>query len=180
MKNLALVVLLTSCFFASHAVAQQTKNSLIVITGNGEVTAKNDQAKVTFFVEERDKDKGLAASRVNKKMNEGIEILKKSDPEAKLETHRYSTEAVYAKQTPTDKTQKIIGWEVRQYVELTTNNLEKLPKTVASVQNILALENLNFGLSDPLKQKLDAERLENAYKNMQGRLLVIAKAMGKC
>ena len=91
MKNLALVVLLTSCFFASHAVAQQTKNSLIVITGNGEVTAKNDQAKVTFFVEERDKDKGLAASRVNKKMNEGIEILKKSDPEAKLETQIFKS-----------------------------------------------------------------------------------------
>jgi uncharacterized protein YggE len=55
----------------------------------------NDQATITLSVEEVDKDKALAASRVNQKMKQGLEIVKKADPQASLQTQGYYTYPVY-------------------------------------------------------------------------------------
>jgi uncharacterized protein YggE len=39
------------------------------------------------------------------------------------------------------------AWRVGQYLEVTTTNLDKLPKTVAAAQKILTLNSINFGLT---------------------------------
>jgi len=180
MKRIALAMLISAgMLFTQQICAQQTKNSLVIVTGTGEVKAKNDLAMVTFLVEENDKDKAVAASRVNMKMKDGIEILKKSDPEALLSSHGYYTRAIYTEVTATNKIRKLTGWTVGQYLELSTKNVDRLPATVASAQKTLTLEDINFGLLDSTKKNLNASRLEAAYQNMQEKLQVIAKAMGR-
>ena len=47
------------------------------------------------MIEEQDKDKTAAASRVNQKMKQGTEIIRREDPQAKLKTHGYYTYPVY-------------------------------------------------------------------------------------
>ena len=78
-----------------HLKTLPTTGTLVVVPAYGEVKHANDQAVVTLAIEEQDKDKADAASRVNTKMKQGLEIVKKADPQARLKTQGYYTYPVY-------------------------------------------------------------------------------------
>ena len=84
----------------AQAQALPTSGTLVVVPANGEVVHANDQVTVTLAIEEQDKDKAAAASRVNQKMNQGAAIVKKADPQAVLKTQGYYTYAVYPETAP--------------------------------------------------------------------------------
>lgn len=180
-SQLLFTALLATASLAAHAQAVQTTGSLVVIPASGEITLPNDEAHATLNVEEQDKDKAKAATRVNQKMNQGIDIVKKMDPKAQLKTRGYYTYAVYADDSArTPKKQRaIVGWRVGQYLDLTTGDLGSLPKTVAAAQSVLGLNNLNFGLSPASVKKLDAALINATYKNLNERIVAIAAAMGR-
>lgn len=159
-----------------------SNGTLVIVPADGEVTHANDEATLTFMVEEHDKDKAAAASRVNQKMKQGMDIIRKSDPDAKLKSYGYYTYPVYPEDQPRPLAGKILmpaGWRVGQYIEMRTSSLEGLPKTVAAAQRLLALNGLQFGLSEKTAKKLDESRIDAAYKNLTGRIAAIAKAMGR-
>lgn len=180
MKKLVTLSAVILCSLLSTQVqAQQTKGSIVMVSGSGEVKADNDQAKATFFVEEQDKDRVAAASRVNQSMKQGTELIKKADPEGKLATRGYYSYPIYSDSSANNKVRVITGWRVGQYLDLTTKNIQQLPATVSSAQQVLALNGLSFGLSDETSKRLEAARLDAAYKNMQERAQIIASAMGR-
>ncbi|MDB5909681.1 MAG: hypothetical protein JWP34_3795 [Massilia sp.] len=167
-----------------HAqTAPATGGTLVIVPAFGEVTHPNDQATATFLVEEQDKDKAAAASRVNQKMKQGLEILRKEDPQATLKTQGYYTYPIYPERRPlpdgTVPKQIPSGWRVGNYVEMKTTNLAVLPKTAAAAQKILALNNLSFGLAPATLKKLDDQRIAATYKNLNERIASIASAMGR-
>jgi uncharacterized protein YggE len=168
---------------ASQAYAQSTSGTMVVVPAFGEVTHANDQATATFAVEEQDKDKAVAASRVNQKMKQGLEILRREDPQASLKTQGYYTYPVYADRRPlpdgSAPKPQVIGWRVGNYVEMKTTNLAGLPKTAAAAQKILALNNLHFGLTPATTKKLDDQRIAATYQNLNERIASIAAAMGR-
>jgi hypothetical protein len=85
---------------AVQAQSIPATGTLVIVPANGEVRAPNDQAVTHFALEEQDKDKSAAASRVNQKMKQGLEILKREDPNAKLKTQGYYTYPVYPEDRP--------------------------------------------------------------------------------
>lgn len=163
----------------------QTAGTLAIVPAYGEVTQPNDEALANFMVEEQDKDKAAAASRVNLKMKQGTEIIRAADPQAKLKTHGYYTYPVYADEPAPprpasgSRARQAIGWRVGQYLEMKTVNLAALPKTVASAQKHMALNGLQFGLSDAATAKLDRQRIDASYKHLNERIAAIARAMGR-
>lgn len=176
----ALSAILATSTVPAHAQGAQTAGTLVVIPASGELVVPNDEARATLNVEEQDKDKAAAASRVNQKMKQGIEIIKRQDPQAQLKTRGYYTYAVYAEDTArTNKPRPVVGWRVGQYLDVTTTNLDGLPKTVAAAQGILGLNNLQFGLSPVTAKKLDASLINVTYKNLYERIASIAVAMGR-
>jgi uncharacterized protein YggE len=165
-----------------HAqTAAQTSGALVIVPAYGEVKQANDEAHVVFMVEEQDRDKAVAASRVNIKMKQGTDILKREDLQGILQTRGYYTYPVYADEQPRpmSKSRQIVGWRVGQYLDMKTTNVAQLPKTVAAAQTVLALNGLQFCLSEVATKKLDAKRIEAAYKNLGDRIAAIAKAMGR-
>ena len=168
---------------ATLAFAQgvQTGGTLVIVPATGEVKAANDEARLTFMVEEQDKDKAAAASRVNQKMKQGMDILRKEDPQAVLSTRGYYTYAVYPDDQPRTnaKLRQPSGWRVGQYLDVKTANLAGLPKTVAAAQRVLALNGLNFGLAEATAKKMDAQRIDATYRNLIERIAAIARAMGR-
>ena len=177
---LAFAFLLSATAQAQPAV--QTSGATIVVPAFGEVTRANDEAVATFAIEEQDKDKAAAASRVNRKMKEGTEILRREDPKGKLQTRGYYTYAVYADEPITRQPRpprQVVGWRVGQYVDLTTTNLAALPATVAAGQRVLTLNGIYFRLSRQAQRELDRERIEAAYRNLQERIGFILQAMGR-
>jgi predicted secreted protein len=160
----------------------QTSGTLVIVPATGEVKHANDQAVLTLTVEEQDKDKATAASRVNQKMKQGMDIVRKQDASAVLSTRGYYTYAVYPEAQPkqaSNKPPQPIAWRVGQYLDVKTSNLAGLPKTVSAVQSILAVNGLQFGLSDATARKLDAQRIDATYKNLNERIVSIARAMGR-
>lgn len=167
-----------------HAQASlSTSGTLVIVPAFGEVKHANDQATAMFAIEEQDKDKAVAASRVNQKMKQGLDILRKEDPQATLKTQGYYTYPVYAERRPlpdgTAPKPLVTGWRVGNYVEMKTVNLAGLPKTTAAVQKILALNSLNFGLAPATLKQLDDRRIAATYQNLGERIASIAAAMGR-
>lgn len=157
----------------------QTSGALVIVPAHGEVMHVNDEAVLTFAVEEQDRDKAAAASRVNAKMKQGIEILKRQDPQASFKTHGYYSYPVYPNEQPGTRGRQPEAWRVGQYLEMTTANISGLPQTVAAAQRVLALNGLQFRLNERTLRKLDEARIEAAYQHLNARIAAIAKAMGR-
>ena len=192
MKTVAPAALVVTLLLGSaHAGAQapeqaraQPSGTTVIIPAYGEVKAPNDQATAVLAIEEQDKDKAAAASRVNQKMKQGLEILKRADPQASLKTMNYYTYPVYPEDRPVQpmaasKPRVPTAWRVGHYVEVKTTNLAGLPKTVAAAQKILTLNAINFGLTPEATKKLDDQRIAATYKNLNERIASVASAMGR-
>jgi len=189
--SLPKLFLITSLVLAAHAGAQtvpapSTSGTMVIVPANGEVRHANDQATVTFAVEEFDKDKAAAVSRVNRKMKEGTDIVRRADPKAELKTQGYYTYPVYpeppVQPLPATRTQvKPVptGWRVGQYLEVKTTNLAELPKTAAAAQKVLQINGIQFGLAPATEKKLDDQRIAETYRNLNERIASIARAMGR-
>ena len=183
--SLSKSLLVASLFIAAGAQAQSvTTGTLVVVPAYGEVTRANDEAVLSLTVEEQDKDKNAAASRVNAKMKQGTEIVRSADPSAKLKTYGYYTYAVY----PEDNPQRPLAanvkrvptaWRVGQMLEVKTTNLAGLQKTAGAAQKVLQINGVQFGLSPTLTKQLDDERIAATYRNLNERVASIARAMGK-
>lgn len=164
--------------------ALPTAGTLVIVPAFGEVTQANDQAVAYFTIEEQDKDKSAAASRVNQKMKQGTEIIRKEDPQAILKTQGYYAYPVYPEERPMPngtppKPRVPSGWRVGQSLEVKTTSLAGLPRMTAQVQRILALSNLQFGLAPAATRKLDDKRIAATYQNLNERIASIASAMGR-
>ena len=174
-----------TCIVVSASAFAQTRipssGTLVIVPAFGEVRQANDQAVLTLMVEEQDKDKAVAASRLNQKMRQGMDIVRKADAQAILTTRSYYTYPVYSEEPlrPANKARQPSGWRVGQYLEVKTSNLAGLPKTVAAAQSVLAVSALQFGLADATAKKLDALRIAETYKNLTERIASIAHAMGR-
>ncbi|MFC0135426.1 SIMPL domain-containing protein [Massilia eurypsychrophila] len=177
--SLPKLLIAATLVLASQVHAQ----TLVIVPAFGEVTHPNDQATATFLVEEQDKDKAAAASRVNQKMKQGLDILRKEDPQAVLKTQGYYTYPIYPEQRPlpngTMPKPVATGWRVGNYVEMKTTSLAGLAKTTAAAQKVLGLNNLSFGLTPATLKKLDDQRIGATYRNLTERIASIAKAMGR-
>ena len=132
---------------AQNAAAAATAGTLVVVPAFGEVKRANDEVTLTLSVEEQDKDRALATARLNRKMKEGVEIVRRADPSAELKTVRYYTIPVYPElpNPPRPLTAQEqaarsvpIGWRVSQELEVHTRDLGNLPKVVAAAQKVLA------------------------------------------
>jgi predicted secreted protein len=168
----------------AHAQAQlATTGTLVIVPAFGEVKHANDQATAIFAVEEQDKDKTAASSRVNQKMKQGTDIIRRDDPQAALKTQGYYTYPIYPEQRPLPNgvMPKPVptGWRVGQYLEVKTTSLAGLPKLTAAAQKVLSLNSLSFGLTPATLKQLDDQRIAATYLNLNERVASIANAMGR-
>jgi uncharacterized protein YggE len=184
-------ILLATLFLGAGAWAQTapsatTAGALITVPASGEVRHANDEATVSFTVEEQDKDRSAAVNRVNQKMKQGTELLRRADPQGELKTTGYSTYPVYPELPPNPRPlagQAVrpvpIGWRVSQTLELRTKSLVDLPKTAAVAQKVLNLVGVHYHVSRELARQLDDERIAATWRNLNERIASIARAMGR-
>lgn len=182
-RHIIMLLIMATANLAVHAQVVQTSGAQVVVPATGTVTVPNDQVRVTFMIEEQDKDRAVAASRVNRKMKQGSDIIKQQDPQALLKTRAYFTWAVYADEAQhvsnPPQPRALVGWRVGQYLEVTTINLAALPRTVAAAQGVMALNGIEFGLTPTTNQQLDATLIDATYKNLHQRIESIARAMAR-
>ncbi len=158
----------------TSAAPARFEGTLVTISAAAEVEATNDEALASFYLEVQDADLARAQSQLNQRVAEGVAALKRADPKAQVETAGYGSYPIYA----AGGGRKIVGWRVRQGVNLRTTELAALPKTVAAGQQQLALGAIGFRLSRAARDWLDAELIQRAYANLSVRIAAAAQAMG--
>jgi uncharacterized protein YggE len=177
MRALAFVASFVAVSVAcAQPVASPGSNAgtLVVISGSAEIELPNDEAIVTFFYEAQDAELAKAQGLVNQRVASGTAALKNADPKAQIETSGYGSFPVYS----SGSARNIVGWRVRQGVTLKTNNLVALPATVASAQSTLSVGGVDFRLSRAAREKVDAQLIQQAIADLNGRLSAVAQALG--
>ena len=174
---------LASAIACVPAQAQmRISGAAIAVSATGSVSVPNDQATAGFFVLEEHQDKATAASRVNAKMKQAVDVLRMEDPQAQLKTRTYSTYPLYpSDEASGGKPRRVVGWRVLQYVDVKTTNLTRLPRLVAAGQKSmgLGLSSLYFGLSDAARRKADQRLIDDAYLQLNERVAAVAKTLGR-
>jgi predicted secreted protein len=182
MKKIFVFIIFAAILFPAHS-QQAPLATLVTVSGYADIKIDNDLAIVTFFIEEQDKDKSAAASRVNVKIKQGTELIKKQDKQAMLTTKGYYSYPIYSDEIAVSASQprkrELTGWRVGQYLEMKTQNLVQLPAVAAALQKTLALNGISFGLSDITRKNFEAERLTAGFANFSERMHVIITAMGR-
>jgi predicted secreted protein len=177
--RIGLTLCVLSLAFAAGAVdAQQVgstraEGTLVLMTGSAEIELVNDEALAQFFLELQDADLQRAQSQVNQRVAEAVAQLKRADPKALVETAGYTSYPIYQPGTQ----RKLVGWRVRQGVSLRTNDLAALPRAVAAGQQHLALGGIDFRVSRTAREKVEADLIERAIANLNGRVAAAARAL---
>lgn len=172
------LLLLATAFVATAAAAQpqpppRFEGTVVAMSGTAEIEVPNDEAMVAFFLEVQEPDLARAQSQVNRRVAEGVAMLKRADPKAVVETSGYGSYPVYQP----GAARKIIGWRVRQSVSVRTTELDELPKTIAAGQRQLALGGLDFRLSRAARERVEAELIQRAVANLNARVAAAAQAL---
>lgn len=184
LKKLALLASLVLATQAHAAPSMTTAGVEVMVPATGEVRHVNEEVSASFEAKGRSKDKGEATVEVNRRMKEGLAILRARDPRATLQTAAFHFYPQYKKSKLSASNddagpQEVVGWEVSQRVTLITEDLAGLPKTSAAVQGTLDLVNLDFHLSAATTRQLDDQRTATAYQRLSERIASLATAMGK-
>lgn len=171
---LAVSLFCTAGLAQAQPIAPRPDGTVLLMTGAAELEIPNDEALASFFYEAQDADLSKAQGLVNQRVADGTAALKRADPKGHVETTGYSSYPVYS----SGSQRAIVGWRVRQGVTLRTDNLAALPRTVASVQALLALGGIDFRLSRAARDKVDAQLIQAATANLNARLASAAAALG--
>lgn len=161
----------------AQSPAPAREGALILITGSAEIEVPNDEAQATFFVEHQETDVARAQSIVNQRVADGIAALKRADGKAQVESAGYHSYPVYQTGPSAQAGRKIIGWRVRQTVNLRTSDLAALPRAVAAAQQQLALGSIDFRLSRAARERVEGELIQRAVANLNARVAAAAGAL---
>ncbi len=142
------------------------------MTGTAEIEVPNDEAVASFYFEAQDADLAKAQSIVNQRVADAVAQMKRADPKGQVETAGYMSFPIYAKEG-----RKVTAWRVRQTVTLRTSDLATLPRTVQAAQAQLALGGIDFRLTRPARERVEAELIQSAIGNLNARVAAVAQAM---
>ena len=158
---------------ASVAPPARPEGTLVLMNGTAEMEVDNDEAVASFYLELQDADLSKAQSLLNQRVAEGVASLKRADPKAQVETAGYGSSPIYSKTSA----RTIVGWRVRQGVNVRTMDLAALPKAVAAGQQQLALGGIDFRLSRASREKHETELIRRTIANFNTKVSAAAQAL---
>jgi predicted secreted protein len=169
---------LAAAFVVTAGIAQPTapvrfEGTLLIMTGAAELEVANDEAVVSFFLEVQEPELARAQSQVNQRMADGVAAVKRADPKAQVETSGYGSYPVYQPGAG----RRIVGWRVRQSVNVRTTELANLPQAIAAGQQQLALGGIDFRLSRAARERVEGELIQSAIANLNARVAAAAQAL---
>lgn len=170
-----------SWLFAASQLTQGTQlRNVIVVSGEGTLLAKPDQAQINLGVQTQ-AETADAAQRLNAEtMNQVIKaILAQGIPENKIKTTGYSLTPIF--QYPKDeKPPIIVGYICQNTVTITVSDITIVGKiidvSVAAGSNNVG--GVYFEFSEEKAKELRDEALQKAVEDAEAKANTLAKALG--
>ena len=169
----AAVLVATAAAAQPQPTSPHFEGTVVTMTGAAEIEVPNDEAVVSLYLEVQEPDLVRSQSQINRRVAEGVAAIRRADPKAQVETSGYGSYPVYQP----GAARKIIGWRVRQSVNVRTAELAELPKTIAAGQQQLALGGLDFRLSRAARERVEGELIQRALANLNAKVAAAAQAL---
>jgi uncharacterized protein len=169
-------VLATIALVSGIAAAEQPRT--IVVSGNGEVSARPDMANLSFAIETHARSASEAASRNAALAQKITDALKaKLGDKGKVSTGGYSLSPDYEQHQGRSDTATIVGYSAQNSIEVETPAMSLLGELIDTTIGAGAnrVNSLNFTLKNDSKPREDA--LANASRDAQQQAQALAASL---
>lgn len=153
------------------------KGLTLNVNGVASITVPNDEAQMNWSVSAQAKTLKEATSQAIKAMNEGLSQIKTVSDALKLQTQSMNSYPVYG-EVKGNETPKIVAWRVSQSLEVIAPDVQLVPAVIEKVNGTLALNGLNFKVSDAARAKYDESLHKLAVADATQRAVWIAQSVG--
>lgn len=153
------------------------KGLTLNVNGVASITVPNDEALMNWSVSAQAKTLKEATSQAVKAMNEGLSQIKTVSDALKLQTQSMNSYPVYG-EVKGNETPKIVAWRVSQSLEVVAPDVQLVPAVIEKVNGTLALNGLNFKVSDAARAKYDESLYKLAVADATQRAVWIAQSVG--
>lgn len=162
----AYAVCLTGSLAASAVAFAQngtsSRENVVSLSASASDMVANDEIQATLYVEEQHEDAANLADSLNRAMNAALKTAK-AYPSVAVSTGQQSTYPNYSKNN------RIIGWQGRGQIHLTSNDLAQTSKLIAKLQSSMKLENVRFSVSDEKREQIETQLMQQASQKLQAR-----------
>lgn len=131
----------------------------------------NDTLIAVLSAQKEGNDPANLSAEVNQLISKAV-ALAKQEPQVKVQTLGYQTSPIYQQQ-------RLIGWRVKQSLRLESRDNEKLSQLLGRLQSSLALESINYAVSDERRQALEEELIKKALASFRHRAQLITAELGR-
>lgn len=138
---------------------------------SAESEVENDRLVARLFAEERGRDTKVLAKKVNEAITWGLDIAKKQT-EVEAFTLNYSTNPEY-------KEGKVVGWRVRQSIQLKSDDSQVLSQLLGELQNKLSIESVEYQVSSKLRKATEETLIAEGLQKFKQRADQVTKNMGR-
>lgn len=153
------------------------KGLTLNVNGVASITVPNDEAQMNWSVSAQAKTLKEATSQAVKAMNEGLSQIKTVSDALKLQTQSMNSYPVYG-EVKGNETPKIVAWRVSQSLEVVAPDVQLVPAVIEKVNGTLALNGLDFKVSDAARAKYDESLYKLAVADATQRAVWIAQSVG--
>ena len=160
-----------------NGIQLSEKGLTLNINGTASLTVPNDEAQMNWSAMAQASTLQEATSQAVKAMNKGLSQIKAVSDQLQLQTQYINSYPVYG-ETKGNQTPKIVAWRVTQSLQVIAPDVTLVPKVIESVNGQLALDGLNFRVSDTAKVKYDESLHKLAVADATQRAVWIAQSVG--
>lgn len=153
------------------------KGMVLNVNGAASITVPNDEAQMYWSVSVQAKTLKEATTQAIEAMNSGLSQIKTVSGQLKLQTQSMNSYPVYD-EVKGNQAPGIVAWRVSQSLEVIASDIELVPKVIENMNGNLALEGLNFRVSEQAKAKHEESLYKMAVADATRRAVWIAQAVG--
>ncbi|MFO8025312.1 SIMPL domain-containing protein [Thiohalophilus sp.] len=165
---------LSLLFFWPGVMVQANDNShydRIHLSVSAQEEVDNDTLLAVLSAREEGEHLPTLADTVNRTVKQAIEQSKQVSA-VEVRTLTYQTHPRYQKQ-------RLIGWQVRQAIELRSRDIEALSTLLGGLQKTMTLDSLGYGVSSTRREAMEQTLISRAIKQFKQRAEHVARQLGR-
>lgn len=161
------------CFWPGIA-AEASENShydRVHLSVSVQEEVDNDTLLAVLSAREEGEHLPALADAVNRTVKQAIEQSKQV-PAVEVRTLAYQTQPRYQKQ-------RLIGWQVRQAIELKSGDIEALSRLLGGLQKTMAIDSLDYAVSPARRDAMEQTLISRAIEQFKQRAEHVTRQLGR-
>ena len=169
-KQLAALLLGFAALQASHA-EDKLPYDRVSFSVSAAKEVPNDVLTAVLYAEQQGQDTTKLADAVNQAVTWGLETAK-AEKAVESRTLDYTTNPQY-------DDGKVVGWQVRQSIQLKSQDSKALSALLGKLQEQLRIENISYSVSPAVQTSTEEELVNTALATFKKRAEQIQTQMGR-